>query len=113
MMRFAVASFRENGLRGILSHGIGRPMLQIRKFGEPSADFGGEMISSLIVGPIATCAFELELCRGGSGKMGTAGLVGLFGTIEGSGEKIPRLESWSGNNNLSFRVAGHFEYRNK
>ncbi len=47
-----------------------------------------EVITSIIMGPIAAMAFKLETDSTASG-MGTAGLVGLFGTIEGSRGKIP------------------------
>lgn len=47
-----------------------------------------EVITSIIMGPIAAMAFKFETDSTGSG-MGTAGLVGLFATIEGSGRHKP------------------------
>jgi uncharacterized membrane protein len=88
MVGFAVASFRENGWRGVLSQGIGTSMLQIPNLVNHPLILVPQVISSLIVGPIAACAFELE-CTSAAAGMGTAGLVGLFGTIDGSGGKIP------------------------
>jgi uncharacterized membrane protein len=90
MVGFAVASFRENGWRGLVSQGIGTSMLQIPNLVPHPLILVPQVISSLILGPLATCAFGLECVAAASG-MGTAGLVGLFGTIEGSSGIIP---SW-------------------
>jgi uncharacterized membrane protein len=83
MVGFAVASFRENGWRGLLSQGIGTSMLQIPNLVNHPLILIPQVISSLILGPLAACAFELQCVPAGAG-MGTAGLVGIFGTIEGS-----------------------------
>jgi uncharacterized membrane protein len=88
MVGFAVASFRENGWRGLISQGLGTSMLQIPNLVNHPLILVPQVISSLIMGPIATCAFGLECVSAASG-MGTAGLVGLFGTIEGSQGVIP------------------------
>lgn len=90
MVGFAVASFRENGWRGLISQGIGTSMIQIPNLVRHPLIIVPEVITSIIMGPIAALAFELETDPTASG-MGTAGLVGLFGTIEGSSGKIP---SW-------------------
>ena len=88
MIGFAVASFRENGWRGLISQGIGTSMIQIPNLVRHPLIIVPEIITSIIMGPIAAMAFKLETDSTGSG-MGTAGLVGLFATIEGSGGKIP------------------------
>ena len=45
-----------------------------------------EIISSAILGPVATCAFKIY-CNASGGGMGTSGLVGVFGIIEASSGK--------------------------
>jgi uncharacterized membrane protein len=90
MVGFAAASFRENGWRGLVSQGIGTSMLQIPNLVKRPIILVPQVISSLIVGPIATCIFKLQ-CVAAAAGMGTAGLVGLFGTIDGSSGIIP---SW-------------------
>lgn len=88
MIGFAVASFRENGWSGLISQGIGTSMIQIPNLVRHPLIIIPEVITSIIMGPIAAMAFKLETDSTGSG-MGTAGLVGLFATIEGSSGKIP------------------------
>jgi uncharacterized membrane protein len=88
MVGFAVASFRENGWRGLISQGVGTSMLQIPNLIKHPIILVPQVISSLIVGPIATCLFDLQ-CVAAAAGMGTAGLVGLFGTIDGSSGIIP------------------------
>lgn len=90
MVGFAVNSFRENGWRGLISQGLGTSMLQIPNLVRHPLIIIPEIITSIIMGPISTLAFGLRCDASGSG-MGTAGLVGLFATIEGSRGEIP---SW-------------------
>lgn len=91
MIGFAVASFRENGWQGLISQGIGTSMIQIPNIVKHPQILIPQVISSIILGPIATCAFGLKCVAAGSG-MGTAGLVGIFGTIEGTGSTIPKWQ---------------------
>ena len=88
MVGFAVSSFRENGWRGLISQGIGTSMLQIPNLVRHPLIIVPEIIASIIVGPIATLAFDLR-CDASASGMGTAGLVGIFGIIEGSSGVIP------------------------
>ncbi|OHS98273.1 toxin regulator pfoR [Tritrichomonas foetus] len=88
MVGFAVSSFRENGWRGIISQGIGTSMLQIPNLVRHPLIIVPEVIASIIMAPIATLAFKLE-CDASASGMGTAGLVGIFGTIEGSSGVLP------------------------
>lgn len=83
MIGFAVASFRENGVSGLVSQGIGTSMLQIPNIMKNPAIMLPEIISSAILGPVSTCLFGLK-CNASGGGMGTSGLVGVFGTIEAS-----------------------------
>lgn len=90
MIGFAVASFRENGVSGLISQGIGTSMLQIPNIMKKPAIMLPEIISSAILGPISTCVFGLK-CNASGGGMGTSGLVGVFGTIEASAGMNPVL----------------------
>lgn len=88
MIGFAVASFRENGVSGLISQGIGTSMLQIPNIMKNPAIMLPEIISSAILGPVSTCLFGLK-CNASGGGMGTSGLVGVFGTIEASAGMNP------------------------
>ena len=88
MIGFAVASFRENGVSGLVSQGIGTSMLQIPNIMKNPAIMLPEIISSAILGPVSTCLFGLK-CNASGGGMGTSGLVGVFGTIEASAGMNP------------------------
>ena len=83
MIGFAVASFRENGISGLISQGIGTSMLQIPNIMKKPVIMLPEIIASAILGPVATCVFGLK-CNSAGGGMGTSGLVGVFGTISAS-----------------------------
>lgn len=83
MIGFAVASYRENGVSGLISQGIGTSMLQIPNIMKKPVIMLPEIIASAILGPVATCVFQLK-CNASGGGMGTSGLVGVFGTIEAS-----------------------------
>ena len=81
MIGFAVASFRENGISGLVSQGLGTSMLQIPNIIKKPIIMLPEIIASAILGPIATCLFKLK-CMAAGGGMGTCGLVGVFGVID-------------------------------
>lgn len=77
MVGFAVASFRENGVGGLISQGIGTSMLQIPNIMKKPIIMLPMIISSAILGPLSTCVFGLR-CGASGGGMGTSGLVGVF-----------------------------------
>jgi uncharacterized membrane protein len=77
MVGFAVASFRENGVSGLISQGIGTSMLQIPNIMKKPIIMLPMVISSAICGPLSTCVFKLY-CGTAGGGMGTSGLVGVF-----------------------------------
>ena len=85
MVGFAVASYRENGVGGLVSQGLGTSMLQIPNIMKKPIIMLPMIISSAICGPLATCVFKL-LCNASGGGMGTSGLVGLFGVIAVEGQ---------------------------
>ena len=88
MIGFAVASFKENGVSGLISQGIGTSMLQIPNVMKNPKIMLPEIIASAILGPISTCLFGLK-CNASGGGMGTSGLVGVFGAIEASSTLAP------------------------
>jgi uncharacterized membrane protein len=77
MVGFAVASFRENGVGGLVSQGIGTSMLQIPNIMKKPQIMAPMVVSSAICGPLSTCVFALK-CGASGGGMGTSGLVGVF-----------------------------------
>ena len=81
MVGFAVMSFKENGWSGLVSQGIGTSMLQIPNVMKNPKILLPPIVASAVCGPLSTCLFRLK-CGATGGGMGTAGLVGVFSTIE-------------------------------
>ena len=82
MIGFAVASFRENGVGGLLSQGLGTSMLQIPNIMKKPVIMVPEIVASAVSGLVAVL---LDLrCNAAGGGMGTSGLVGVFGAIDAS-----------------------------
>ncbi len=75
MIGFAVASFRENKMNGLLAQGLGTSMLQIGNIVKKPIIWLPAILSSAILGPVSTMVFKMTNNATGSG-MGTAGLVG-------------------------------------
>lgn len=84
MVGFAVISFRENGVGGIISQGIGTSMLQMGNIVKNPRIWIAPIVTSAITGPVATCLFHLEMNGTPvSSGMGTCGLVGQIGVYTG------------------------------
>ena len=84
MIGFAVISFRENGIGGLISQGIGTSMLQMSNIVKNPKIWIAPILTSAITGPIATCLFQLEMNGPAiSSGMGTCGLVGQIGVYTG------------------------------
>lgn len=75
MIGFAVASFRENKVNGLLAQGLGTSMLQIGNIVKKPVIWLPAIITSAVLGPVSTMVFKMTNNATGSG-MGTAGLVG-------------------------------------
>lgn len=75
MIGFAVASYRENKLGGLLAQGLGTSMLQIPNIVRKPIIWLPAIITSAVLGPISTKLLVMTSNATGSG-MGTAGLVG-------------------------------------
>ena len=84
MVGFAVMSFRENGLGGLVSQGIGTSMLQMGNIVKNPRIWIAPIVTSAITGPLATCLFRLQMNGAPvSSGMGTCGLVGQIGVYTG------------------------------
>lgn len=80
MVGFAVMSFPENRWSGLLSQGLGTSMLQMPNIVRNPKIWLPPILTSAILGPIATLGFQMSNIPSGAG-MGTSGLVGQIGTI--------------------------------
>ncbi len=81
MIGFAVASYRENKMNGLLAQGLGTSMLQIGNIMRKPIIWLPAIITSAILGPVSTLVFHMTNNATGSG-MGTAGLVGQITTFQ-------------------------------
>lgn len=81
MVGFAVASYRENKVNGLLAQGLGTSMLQIGNIVKKPIIWLPAIITSAILGPVSTLVFGMTNNATGSG-MGTAGLVGQINTYQ-------------------------------
>ncbi len=77
MVGFAVMSYRENKMGGLIAQGIGTSMLQVPNLVKKPILWLPPVISSAILGPIASAGLKMISNPVGSG-MGSAGLVGQF-----------------------------------
>jgi uncharacterized membrane protein len=84
MVGFAVASYRENKLGGLVAQGLGTSMLQVPNIVKNPLIWVPPTVASAILGPIASAVFKMKNNAVGAG-MGTSGLVGQFATIETMG----------------------------
>lgn len=80
MIGFAVASYRENKIGGLISQGLGTSMLQISNIMKNPLILIPPTLAGAILGPLSTTIFKLENNPLGAG-MGTSGLVGPIGTF--------------------------------
>ncbi len=89
MIGFAVLSFRENGMGGLLAQGLGTSMLQMGNIVKNPRIWIPPTLASMVTVPVATMVFRLENIPAGSG-MGTCGLVGPIGiyTAMGGGSRM-------------------------
>lgn len=79
MVGFAVASYRENKLGGLIAQGVGTSMLQMPNIVRHPQIWIPPIITSAILGPISSAVLKMECYASGSG-MGTSGVVGQIMT---------------------------------
>lgn len=77
MVGFAVASYRENKMGGLIAQGVGTSMLQVPNIVRKPLIWLPAILSSAILGPISAAVFRMTSTPVGSG-MGSAGFVGQF-----------------------------------
>ena len=77
MVGFAVISYRENKFGGLIAQGLGTSMLQVPNLVKKPILWLPAVISSAVLGPVASCLLKMVSNPVGSG-MGSAGLVGQF-----------------------------------
>lgn len=87
MVGFAIMSRKDNSIGMVISIGIGTSMLQFKNILKKPIIWLPTIIVSAILGPIATCVLKVS-CMGSSAGMGTAGLVGQFGTYASMGNTL-------------------------
>lgn len=75
MVGFAVASYRENKMGGLLAQGIGTSMLQVPNIVKRPVIWLPAILSSAVLGPVASGVLHMTSTPVGSG-MGSAGFVG-------------------------------------
>ena len=79
MVGFAVSSYRENKVAGLVAQGLGTSMLQVGNILVHPAILIPPTLASAILGPLATTIFQMKNATASAG-MGTSGLVGQLGT---------------------------------
>ena len=78
MIGFAVISYKDNGVGGLISQGLGTSMLQVGNIARKPVIWLAPTLTSAILGPVSTVWLKMTNNAAGSG-MGTAGLVGPLG----------------------------------
>ncbi|MFI3225997.1 MAG: PTS sugar transporter subunit IIC [Clostridia bacterium] len=95
MVGFAVASYRENKMGGLLAQGLGTSMLQVPNIFRRPQIWLAPTLAAAFTGPIATLIFKLEISSELSvaAGMGTCGLVGPIGLLSSMGSNT---NTWLG-----------------
>ncbi len=79
MIGFAVISYRDNGVSGLISQGIGTSMLQVPNIMQRPQIWIAPTVASAVGGALSTTLFKMVNIPVGAG-MGTSGLVGQITT---------------------------------
>ncbi|WP_394012150.1 PTS transporter subunit IIC [Anaerococcus cruorum] len=80
MIGFAVISYKDNGVEGLLAQGLGTSMFQVPNIIKNPWIWLPPTLAGAILGPVSTLIFKMENTPLGSG-MGTSGLVGQISTL--------------------------------
>ncbi|OLO40474.1 PTS sugar transporter subunit IIC [Alkalihalophilus pseudofirmus] len=84
MVGFAVSSYRENGVSGLMALGIGTSMLQVPNIVKNPLILVPPIVAGIILAPFATVVFQMVNNPAGAG-MGTSGFVGQIMTFTAMG----------------------------
>ena len=88
MIGFAVISFKDNGIGGLISQGLGTSMLQVGNIARKPLIWLAPTLTSAILGPVSTVWLKMTNNAAGAG-MGTAGLVGPLGCWDSMAASTP------------------------
>lgn len=80
MVGFAVASYRENKVAGLVAQGIGTSMLQVPNIIKHPCILIPPTIAAAVAGPVSTAIFKMK-CEAVGAGMGTCGFVGQIATF--------------------------------
>jgi uncharacterized membrane protein len=80
MVGFAVISYRENKVGGLVAQGLGTSMLQMGNIVKNPRIWIPPTLASAFTGALSAALFKLP-CTGVSAGMGTCGLVGPIGIV--------------------------------
>lgn len=80
MVGFAVISYKDNGIGGFISLGLGTSMLQIGNIARKPVIWLAPTLTAAILGPVSTVVLGMTNSSLGAG-MGTSGLVGPLATF--------------------------------
>ncbi|HLR90219.1 MAG TPA: PTS sugar transporter subunit IIC [Balneolaceae bacterium] len=92
MVGFAVSSFKENGVGGLLAQGLGTSMLQIANIIKNPMILIPPTAAGILLAPLSTMVFMMENSPEGAG-MGTSGFVGQILTLTSMGFTAENLLS--------------------
>ncbi|WP_339147302.1 MULTISPECIES: PTS sugar transporter subunit IIC [unclassified Sutcliffiella] len=90
MVGFAVSSYRENKMSGLLALGIGTSMLQVPNVIKNPMIIIPPTVAGIIFAPLGTTVFQMVNVKEGAG-MGTSGLVGQIMTFAAMGFSVSVL----------------------
>lgn len=90
MIGFAVISYRDNGLEGLLAQGLGTSMFQVPNTIKNPWLWVPPTLTGAILGPVSTMILKMENSPLGSG-MGTSGLVGQISMVNEMGYSMTLL----------------------
>ena len=93
MIGFAVISYKDNGIGGFISQGLGTSMLQIGNIAKKPIIWLAPTLTAAILGPVSTLLFKMTNSALGAG-MGTSGLVGplaAYANMSEAGEPTTSL----------------------
>ena len=90
MVGFAVSSYRENKMAGLLALGIGTSMLQVPNVIKNPMIIIPPTIAGMVFAPLGTTIFQMTNVKEGAG-MGTSGLVGQIMTFTAMGFSVSVL----------------------
>jgi len=85
MVGFATASFKDNGIGGFLSQGLGTSKLQLPNVLRHPQIIIAPSLAGAILGPVSTCILKLEVGASAAAGMGTCGLVGPISMLDKMG----------------------------